>query len=83
MTAMTKRRESVCGEWYSCLFERFSIDSQSSPSMFNFSRCHFCSCCPCRLYSTEMFKFEVPSLTVGTLDTLMVRDTLWWNQKCA
>jgi len=27
---------------------------------------------------TEMFKFEVPSLTVGTLDTLMVRaETAW------
>ena len=25
------------------------------------------------LFNKEMFKFEVPSLTVGTLDTLMVR----------
>jgi hypothetical protein len=25
------------------------------------------------LHYSEMFKFEVPSLTVGTLDTLMVR----------
>jgi hypothetical protein len=27
-------------------------------------------------YLTEMFKFEVPSLTVGTLDTLMVSNLL-------
>jgi hypothetical protein len=29
---------------------------------------------------TEMFKFEVPSLTVGTLDTLMVCVTAWVDE---
>ena len=51
---------------------------------------HTCCCVACRdapadSYSlvspttTEMFKFEVPSLTVGTLDTLMVRFTAWFD----
>jgi len=44
---------------------------------FNYNECripvHFSHLLPCSdvLFIAEMFKFEVPSLTVGTLDTLM------------